>query len=212
MVRLPAHPEERATDNRFAEIILSSLRKLRHAIVSSTADESEVPFLPRHILGLTTANATRTHPTFALRDERLIVGPAKGLIPIYDLQQLLSPGSEAIQPLKATLLSSVGAVRQLLANPEGIPELVAVRRDVAGSADALAVELSDVNKLDISGGWRSGETQGTTPASSTFIDISPTERSILTYHSTNCPGLPKANNSQLGYNREKPSHLLLQVL
>ena len=84
MVRLPARPEERAADNRFAEIILSPLRKLRHAIISSTADESEVPFLPKHILGLTPANATRTHPTFALRDERLIVGPAEGLILLSD--------------------------------------------------------------------------------------------------------------------------------
>ena len=123
-----------------------------------------------------------------------------------------SPASEVIQPSKATPLSSAGAIRQLLANPEDIPELVAVRCDFDGSSDVSEVGLLDVNEVDISGGWRSGETQGTTPASSTFIDISPTERSILTYHSTKCPGLPKANNSQSGYNWEISLHLLLQVL
>ena len=80
MVHLPAHLEERAADNRFAEIILSPLHKLRHAIISSTADESEVPFLLKCILRLTPANTTCTHPTFALRDERLVVGLAEGLI------------------------------------------------------------------------------------------------------------------------------------
>ena len=117
-------------------------------------------------------NATPTHLTFALRDERLVVGLAEGHILIYDSRQLLSPGSEVLQPLKVIPPNSAGAIRQLLANPEDIPELVAVRRDVDGSADALAVELLDVNKLDISGGWKSGGTPGTTPASSMFVDIS----------------------------------------
>ena len=72
--------------------------------------------------------------------------------------------------------TSAGAIKQLLANPEDIPGLVAVRCDVDGSTDALGVELLNVNKLDISGGWKSGGTPGTTPASSTFIDISTAER------------------------------------
>ena len=40
-------------------------------------------------------------------------------------------------------------IRQFLANPEDMPELVAVQRDFDGSANALAVELLDVNKFDI---------------------------------------------------------------
>ena len=107
--------------------------------------------------------------------------------------------------------TSAGAIKQLLSNPEDIPGLVAVRCDVDGSTDALEVELLYVNKLDISGGWKSGGTPGTTPASSTFIGISTTERSILTYHSTDYPGLPNSDNSQSGYNREISLHLLLQV-
>ena len=53
--------------------------------------------------------------------------------------------------MKAILPSSMGAIRQSLANPEDIPELVTVRCNVDGLADALAVELLDVNKLDFFG-------------------------------------------------------------
>ena len=67
-----------------------------------------------------------THLTFALRNERLVIGLAEGHILIYDSRQLLSPGSEALQPLKVIPPNSAGAIRQLLANPEDIPELVTV--------------------------------------------------------------------------------------
>ena len=111
------------------------MHELRRAIVSSTADEGEVPFSLKRVLGLTPMNATPIHLTFALRDERLVVGLAEGHILIYNSRQLLSPESKAIQPLKATPLSSVGAIRQLLANSEDLPGLVAVQCDIDGSTD-----------------------------------------------------------------------------
>ena len=89
IVCLLDHLKEQAAVNRFAEIILSPLHELQGAIISSTADESEVPFLPKRVLRLTPAYAMPTHLTFALHDERLVVGPAKGLTLIYNSRQLL---------------------------------------------------------------------------------------------------------------------------
>ena len=103
-------------------------------------------------------------------------------------------------------------IRQLLANPEDIPGLVTAQCNVDGSTDTTEVELLDMNKVDILGGCRSGETLGTILVSSTFINISSTKHSVLIYHSTKSPGLPKANKSQSDYNQEKLLRLLLQVL
>ena len=157
-----------ATDIFTTEIVLSPLHELRLAIASSTADDGEINFTPKRVLALSPPNATPSHVTFAFRDERLVVGLTEGPLLVYDTKSLLCQGNDNVQPLETIQPTGPGAVLQVLANPEDIPELVAVRRDVRISIDALAVEILDVNKLEVVGGWRSGETPATTPTASMF--------------------------------------------
>lgn len=119
IVRLLPHPEERAADNCFAEVISSLLHELRRAIVSLIAENevflSEMPTL---------ANATPTHPTFALHDEQLFDWFSPGSHPHIRVATTTFARGEAIQPLKAIPTSSAGAIRQSLANQKVYPDLL----------------------------------------------------------------------------------------
>ena len=131
------------------EIIFSPLIELRQSLVSS-GSEGEEQLVPKRVL---TLSDVPTHLAFASNDDRLVVSFARGTIAIYDTTVLLSAGSNNVEPLRTFPAAPPGAIRQVLANPADLPDLVAVRRDAENGGDGLAVEIIDVKQLQSIAGW-----------------------------------------------------------
>lgn len=140
------------------DVILSGLADLRAAFNSSGTD-STIPFNPRCTISLP---AQPNHLCFASNDTRLLVGLTSGSIAIYDTSAATS-GASSLQPLHVFSSPSNKPAREISANPGDIPDLVAVLYEAGGSPDSPIVELLDVQKLQVVGGWTSGSTFGTIP-------------------------------------------------
>ena len=138
-------------------IIVSSLAELRTAFTSSDSD-SEIPFSPRCTIPLP---GQPNIICFASSDSRLVVGLLSGSIAVYDAMAAANPGANALQPLHVFNSPTGRPPHDISPNPGGIPDLVAALYQPAGS-----VELLDVQKLQVIGGWQSGGTPETTPTSS----------------------------------------------
>ncbi len=140
---------------------MSSLSELRSAF-ASTALDGEIPYDAQRVISLpTTPNAL----TFAFNNSRLLVGLTDGSIVVYDVQILLSERPNPVEPLYVFSSPTSTAVRALAPNPADLANLVAVLYEASGNADSLSVQLLDVQKLEISGGWKSGSTPKTIPTS-----------------------------------------------
>ncbi|TDL16488.1 hypothetical protein BD410DRAFT_902018 [Rickenella mellea] len=137
-------------------IILSTLQDLRSTLLTSTAEEGEVPLQPRRTLVF--RHETIHHIVFAFNDERLVVGFDRGSVKIYDTAQLFQPGPEEIPPLQTFPAKNSGILRQVLPNPGDIPELVAIRREQDGLPNTQTVEILDVKAASSVGGWCDGNT------------------------------------------------------
>ena len=153
-----------------AEVILSPLADLRSTIKASTS-EGEEEFKPKRVLPLA---LSPTHIIFSLNDERLVVGFADGSISIYDTSKLFQPGTDFVTTLRVFAPAGPGPIRQIIANPGDLPELVALRREGENGGDGLAVEVLDLQSLQSKGGWRVGATDAipTSSTSSCYIVLS----------------------------------------
>ncbi|KAK7691120.1 hypothetical protein QCA50_006223 [Cerrena zonata] len=148
-------------------LIVSPLEDLRTAFSSSTTEDS-IPFTPKVNIPL---SLTPNIITFAAQESRLIVGTVQGQILVYDSQQLASSPS----PLHV-FSSPIGtAPRQILSNPEGVPDLVAVLWEFNGAAGTPAIQILDVVKMQSVGGFTSGGSPETTP---TTVSWSPKGKQI----------------------------------
>ena len=107
-----------------------------------------------------------THITFAFNDTRFLIALLQGPILVYDCSQILSPGSDILEPMQAIQSTNSQPVQQLLPNPGDLPSLVAVRR--GNALGEVMVEVIDVGQnVQTVAGWRSGTTPDTVPTTST---------------------------------------------
>ena len=139
---------------------MSPLADLRAAF-SSTSTEEQIPFTPKVTVPL---SQTPNIITFAAQESRLLVGTIQGQLLVFDPQQLASSPS----PLHTFSSPTGNAPRQILPNPEGIPELVAVLWEFNGAAGSPAIQFLDLSKMQLVGGFSSGGSPETTPTTSMF--------------------------------------------
>lgn len=137
---------------------MSPLEDLRAAFSGSATDD-HIPFTPKVNIPL---SQTPNIIAFAAQESRLLVGTVQGQVLVYDSHQLAA-GSPPLH----TFSSPTGtAPRQILANPEGVPELVAILWESNGAPGSPAVQLLDVVKLQVIGGLTAGGSPETTPTTS----------------------------------------------
>lgn len=141
--------------------MISGLAELRSAFTSSDSD-TPIPFTPRRTITLPTQPNILA---FASNDSKLVVGLLSGSTAIYDAAFISTSGPSTVQPLHMFPSPTGRPPKDILANPGDIPDLVAVLYESGGPPGAAVVELLDVQKLQIAGGWQSGGTPDTTPAS-----------------------------------------------
>ena len=125
------------------------MEDLRTFIAASTS-EGEDGFPPKSELQLSDAP---THLVLASNDERLVVAFARGSLAIYDTSALFNEGKKTVEPLSVFPAAPPGVVRQILANPGDLPDLVALRRDAESGGDGSVVEVLDVKQMQSVGGW-----------------------------------------------------------
>ncbi|KAG6333222.1 hypothetical protein ID866_5867 [Astraeus odoratus] len=143
-----------------ATLILSPLSSLRSAFQSASTEDDK-PFEPQRRVPLSSVKPIII--TFACNESKLLVGLSDGTILVYDTDQLFSSGDGHLSPVHTFPVSSPAAPLSIQPNPEGVPELVAVLRDLSSSPGSPAVELLDVQKMVSSGGWMAGGSPNTTP-------------------------------------------------
>ncbi|GJE85590.1 hypothetical protein PsYK624_016690 [Phanerochaete sordida] len=142
-------------------IVVATLAELRSAFASSDSDEP-IPFTARHTIALP---GQPNILAFALNDSRLVVGLLSGSTAVYDTSFASASAPSPAQPLHVFASPTGRPPKDILANPGDIPEIVAVLYESGGSSDAPLVELLDVHKLQVTGGWQSGGTPESTPVS-----------------------------------------------
>ena len=136
---------------------MSSLAELRTAFTSTDSD-SEIPFTPQCTISIP---GQPNIICFASNDSRLVVGLLSGSIAVYDALATTNPETNALQPLHIFNSPTGRPPNDISTNPGDIPDLVAALYQPMGT-----VELLDVQKLQVVGGWQSGGTPETTPTSS----------------------------------------------
>ncbi|KZT29964.1 hypothetical protein NEOLEDRAFT_1127876 [Neolentinus lepideus HHB14362 ss-1] len=155
-------------------IVVSPLLDLRAAFASSDYyDDNEINLNPKRTVSLSSAN-----PDFlvlAANDSRLLVSILNGPILIFDTTQLFKEGSEQVTPMHQFAPTVPTPVRQIVANPGDIPELVAILREPDGKSESQLVDILDVVKLQSVGGWKWLGTPETTP---TALSWSPKGKQI----------------------------------
>ncbi|KAH8094446.1 hypothetical protein BXZ70DRAFT_947463 [Cristinia sonorae] len=139
---------------------VSPLSSLRSAFATTPPAEGAIPLTPQRSTALP---GSPTAITFAFHGQRILLGLKDGQILMYDAAALDSPLHVFPAPTSA-------APRDILPNPEGIPELAAVMYDTDGSAGTPAVQVLDVQQKQSVGGWFNGGSPETTP---TAISWSP---------------------------------------
>lgn len=145
---------------------------------------------------LSFAPATPNIIAFASADTRLIVGLTQGPILVFDAARFFSAGSDEIPSLHSFSSTTSSPPRQILPNPDDMPDLIAVLRDGNGSPGVQLVEILDVQKLECIGGWRSGNAPDATPTSCKHLN---NRYLILIFKIPQCHGHPRANRSQSAY-------------
>lgn len=141
---------------------VSPLSTLRSAFASTPPSEGVIPLTPQRSALLPGPTSVIT---FAYHGQRILVGLKNGQILMYDASGLLS-GAGPDSPLHVFPSLSGAASRDILPNPEGIPELAAVIYDTDGSTGSPAVQVLDVQKQQTVGGWLNGGSPETTPTAS----------------------------------------------
>lgn len=76
---------------------------------------------------------------------------------------MASPASSALQPLHVFESPTGRPPLDISTNPGDIPNLVVALYQPPGTSDSPLVELLDVQKMQVVGGWQSGGTPETTP-------------------------------------------------
>jgi nucleoporin NUP159 len=139
--------------------------------LSSLDPNSDISFQPQRKIPL--SSVTPNHLLFALNDSKLDIGLTHGPIIIFDAGDICSPGGTEVTPhtfLPTTPTPTV--VRQMYANPGGVPELVAILREPDGSPNSQLVEVINVSTLQSVAGWSAGGTPETSPSSSSYSLLS----------------------------------------
>lgn len=126
--------------------------------------DGHIPFTPKATVPLP---QTPNIITFAAQESKLLVGTIQGQILVYDTQQLASNPS----PLHSFASPTGNAPRQILSNPEGVPELAAVLWEFNGAAGSPAIQFLDVVKMQTVGGFTTGGSPETTPTTSKPLTI-----------------------------------------
>jgi len=132
-------------------LIVSPLFELRDAFSSSSSND-EVVFTPRRTEALPSMPNIITFTSSGLR---LIVGLTNGPMLIYDTQPLTG-FSDAPRPLHTFPSPTSSAARDILPNPGGHPDLIAVLYDNDGSAGVQSVVVFDKLHLTPFRGLRMG--------------------------------------------------------
>ena len=144
---------------------MSKLSELR-ATFSSPTSEEEIPFTPTRVVTIVGPVAAIT---FASNDSRLLVVYTQGSTAVYDTRALSTPGTDAIQPLHVFRSQNGVPPRDVIANPGDLPDLVAILFETTASLSDHVIELLDVQKLEVAGGWGGSGTAETTPSASRFL-------------------------------------------
>ena len=142
-------------------MICSPLQDLRTAF--SKSNDGEVSFEPLCKNSLPDVPVTLT---FADNDSRLVIAFAQGSIIVYDTEDAFSTNAQSLSPCQS-ITGPPDSLLDICPNPGGIPELVAILRQLPPDSDSLAVEIRDVRSLQCTGGWRRGDALNTTPAACT---------------------------------------------
>ena len=95
----------------------------------------------------------------------MVVAYVQGAVAVYDTRTILADSAE-VNPLIIHQSSTGTAPRELAPNPGELADLVAVLYESGGTPDGQVIQLLDVQQLTVVGGWVSGGTLETTPASS----------------------------------------------
>ena len=141
-------------------VLISSLADLRSAFTSQPGDD-DIQFTPSRTISLPVQpNIIQ----FASDGTRLLVGLTSGATAVYDTSVITSQASTIAQPLHVFPSPTGRPPLDISANPGDLPEIVAVLYESNGSPDSVLVELLDVQKLQVIGGWKSGEVPETTPS------------------------------------------------
>ncbi|TFK50032.1 hypothetical protein OE88DRAFT_308545 [Heliocybe sulcata] len=156
------------------QIIFSPLSDLRAAFASSEHNEdNEISLSPKRTLSLSSA-----HPDFmvlAANDSRLALSLLGGPVLVFDTAQLFTEGNDQVTPIHQFAPTVPTPVRQIVANPGDIAELVAVLRAPDDKSESQLVDILDVVKLQSAGGWKWLGTPETTP---TALSWSPKGKQI----------------------------------
>jgi nucleoporin NUP159 len=141
-------------------VIVSSLSDLRAAFASSNKD-ADILFTPPR---KTPLPAQPNIIKFTSNGSRLLVGLISGATAVYDAAALSSLGTDVIKPLHVFPSSTGRPPLDISTNPGDLPDLVAVLYESNGSPDSTLVEILDVQRLQVVGGWQSGGVPETIPS------------------------------------------------
>ena len=104
--------------------------------------------------------------TLAVRDTRLLVAYAQGPVAVYDMRALLNPGVEPLSPLHVFHSPINQPIGEIAANPGEFPQLIAILWGPSFRQKDRVVQLVDLSKMQVAGGWSSGDDAATIPSCS----------------------------------------------